>query len=223
MILVLVYWFALEVGLRSGRMIDHPFVLWLICGLVPWFFFSEALNGGTGVFMEYNYLVKKVVFKISILPVVKMFSAVIVHLFFVAFVIVLCWAYGFIPDLYLLQIVYYILCTFVFTLGLVYITSSIVVFFRDLVQIIGILLQVGIWVTPIMWDATNMLAPKYVNLLKINPFYYVVDGFRDALLTKEWFWEKEIWTIYFWLVSIAIFGVGVALFKKLKVHFADVL
>lgn len=220
---VLVYWFVFQVGMKSGNVSDYPFILWLMAGLVPWFFFSEALNGGTGVFMEYNYLVKKVVFKISILPVVKMFSAVIVHLFFVAFVIVMCWAYGFTPDLYLLQIVYYIFCAFVFTLGLVYVTSSIVVFFRDLVQIIGILLQVGIWVTPIMWDATNMLAPKYVNLLKINPFYYVVDGFRDALLGKEWFWDKEIWTIYFWLVSIAIFGVGVALFKKLKVHFADVL
>ena len=220
---VIVYWFVFQVGMRAGNVSDYPYILWLMAGLVPWFFFSEALNGGMGVFMEYNYLVKKVVFKISILPVVKVFSAVFAHLFFVAFVVLVCCFYGYTPDLYTLQIVYYIVCTFIYVLGLVFVCSSLVIFFKDLVQIIGILLQVGIWVTPIMWDATAMLAPKYLTILKINPMYYIVDGFRDALLGKEWFWDKEVWTIYFWIITVAIFGIGVALFKKLKVHFADVL
>jgi hypothetical protein len=70
-------------------MIDHPFVLWLICGLVPWFFFSEALGSGTNALTEYSYLVKKVVFKIDILPIVKVISAVFVHLFFVVFIMVI--------------------------------------------------------------------------------------------------------------------------------------
>jgi ABC-type polysaccharide/polyol phosphate export permease len=56
---VVVYWFVFTVGLRQGRPSGHPFVLWLMAGLVPWFFFSEALNGGTNALIEYNYLVKK--------------------------------------------------------------------------------------------------------------------------------------------------------------------
>ena len=68
---VLVYWFVFEVGLRQTGNAEVPFVLWLIAGLVPWFFFSDALNGGTNSLLEYNYLVKKVVFKISVLPIVK--------------------------------------------------------------------------------------------------------------------------------------------------------
>ena len=64
---IVVYWFVFQIGLRSGDVGDTPFVLWLVAGLIPWFFFSEALGGGTGAMLEYNYLVKKVVFKISIL------------------------------------------------------------------------------------------------------------------------------------------------------------
>ena len=85
---VLVYWFVFEKGLHAGRInlrsgIDVPFVLWLVAGLVPWFFFSEALCGGTNALIEYSYLVKKVVFKVSILPLIKVISALFVHLFFV--------------------------------------------------------------------------------------------------------------------------------------------
>ena len=82
---VLVYWFVFQVGLKAGRTNEYPFVVWLVAGLVPWFFFSEALNGGTNALIEYSYLVKKVVFKISILPIVKVMSAVFVNAFFILF------------------------------------------------------------------------------------------------------------------------------------------
>lgn len=85
-ITVLLYWFVFEKGLNSKATdlrtgIEIPFVLWLTAGLVPWFYFQEALNGGTGVLVEYSYLVKKVVFQIDMLPVVKMISALLTHLF----------------------------------------------------------------------------------------------------------------------------------------------
>ena len=82
---ILVYWFVFSVGLKAGTVSDYPFVLYLVSGIVPWFFFQDALNGGTNALIEYNYLVKKVVFKISILPIVKIISALFVHVFFVAF------------------------------------------------------------------------------------------------------------------------------------------
>lgn len=220
---VIVYWFVFEVGLRAGRMCDYPYILWFMAGLVPWFYFSEALNGGTNSLIEYNYLVKKVVFKISILPMVKVISAIFVHGFFIIFVVILASCYGYTPDLYSIQILYYVLCSFVLVLGLSYFTSAIVVFFRDLSQVINIILQVGMWITPIMWDATNTLSAKWQVLFRINPVYYIVDGFRDAILGKVWFWDKMLWTVYFWLFVVAVFALGATVFKKLRVHFADVL
>ena len=69
---VLVYWFVFEVGFRAGEnTLPVPFVLYLIAGIVPWFFFQDGLIGGTNSMLEYSYLVKKVVFQISVLPVVK--------------------------------------------------------------------------------------------------------------------------------------------------------
>lgn len=221
-IMIVVYWFALDIGLRSGNMVDHPFVLWLMCGLVPWFFFAEALGSGTNALMDYSYLVKKVVFHIDILPIVKVISALFIHLFFVTIVIILHAFYGYYPDLYTLQIPYYILALFLLVLGICYLTSAVVIFFKDLSQIIGIILQVGIWATPIMWDPSR-ISEKVNQIMKINPLYYIVNGFRDALLNKVWFFEHPLWSAGFWLAVVMTFLVGRLIFKKLRVHFADVL
>lgn len=221
---VLVYWFVFQVGLRSGGVGEVPFVLWMIAGLVPWFFFSDTLNAGTNALIEYSYLVKKVVFKISILPIVKEISALYVHLFFVVFTVGLYACYGYFPDLYTLQVIYYTFCMFVLALGICYATCAIVIFFRDLTQIINIVLQVGVWVTPIMWNIDTMNVPKLiVTILKANPMFYIVAGYRDSLINKVWFFEHFNMTIYFWFITVLLFGIGTIIFKRLKVHFADVL
>ena len=86
--------------------------------------------------MEYNYLVKKVVFKISILPNCEGIIRIVCTCVFVVFALIICSFNGYTPTLHTLQIFYYTGCTFVFVLALVYATSAIVAFFRDLTQII---------------------------------------------------------------------------------------
>ena len=223
---ILVYWFVFTVGLRAGKVGAYPFVLFLVIGIIPWFFFSDSLNGGTNAMTDYNYLVKKVVFNIDILPFVKVMSAFFVHCFFIVFGLILCACMGYLPSVYTVQLIYYIICNFVFVLGLSYLSSAIVVFFRDLGQFINIfILQVGVWLTPIMWNAEAMLSPTVLKIFKLNPMYYIVSGFRDSILEKQWFWsgDRLLWTIYFWMITVLAFGLGVKVFRRLKVHFADVL
>lgn len=232
-ITVLLYWFVFTIAIPSRATtlngdLEIPYVLWLIAGIVPWFYFSEALSSGTNALLEYNYLVKKVVFKISILPIIKIISALFVHAFFILFTLILYSCYGMFPDLYTLQIFYYSACMFIFVLGLCYITCSIVVFFRDLGQIISIVLQVGIWATPILWNLNSVISshPKYAwmkFLFKLNPMNYIVEGYRNALIDKIWFWETFFSTSYFWIMTLLMFAIGALVFKRLKVHFADVL
>ncbi len=222
LITVCVYYCVFGIGLKSAPVNNVPFLLYLISGLVPWFFFSDALGGGTNAMIEYQYLVKKIVFKISMLPVVKLISALFVHVFFTLVALAIAILYGYTPGLHLVQIIYYIFCNFMLTLGLVYATCSIVIFFRDTTQIINIILQVGIWMTPIMW--TLSIVPEKVQFLfKLIPMYYIVDGYRDAIYNGHWFWEKPYETILFWFITAAVFGIGTMVFKRLKVHFADVL
>ena len=104
------------------------------------------------------------------------------------FTIILYAAYGKFPDFYYLQIIYYSVCVFILVLGLSYATSAIVIFFRDLTQIINIVLQVGVWLTPIMWivEASPLMGhPVIMKILKLNPMYYIVSGYRDTFLMKN--------------------------------------
>lgn len=206
--------------LREG--ITVPFVLFLTAGLVPWFYFTEALNNGTNALLEYNYLVKKVVFKISILPIIKIIAATFIHVFFVGILLVVATAYGYYPSVYTIQLIYYSACLFLFVLAMCYSTCAIVVFFKDLSQIINIALQIGMWATPILWNLED-LNSKWVVILKLNPLVYIVNGYRSAIYEKQWFFEDFFSTMYFWIFTAVLFGLGTLVFKRLKVHFADVL
>ena len=78
---VLIYWLIFgPIGFKSAPPVPNAsYVQWLVPGIAPWFFFAEALNCGTGCLQEYNYLVKKVVFKVEILPIIKLISCLFVH------------------------------------------------------------------------------------------------------------------------------------------------
>ena len=85
---VIVYFCVFQLGFKSVPPVDYPYVLWLIPGIMPWFYFSEVLNSGTNCLQEYSYLVKKVVFRVEILPVIKMLSCMMVHGIFAIIMIV---------------------------------------------------------------------------------------------------------------------------------------
>lgn len=221
-VIVTIYWFVFSVGFKSAPKNDCPYLLWLISGICPWFFFNDALNAGTSCLYEYGYIVKKMSFNLDILPVVKIVSSAFVHVFFVLLVAVVFLLNGCIPPIGVVQVVYYSVCTFVFALGLSFMTASLAVFFKDLAQIVNIVLQFGMWITPIMYS-TDMFNKINPNIFKINPMYYVVEGYRDAFINNVPFWQHSGVTIYFWIITIFVFIVGVYLYKKLQPHFADVL
>lgn len=217
-----VYWFVFQVGFRSGDVGNVPFILWFICGIIPWFFFSDALSSTTNVFLEYSYLVKKVVFKIEILPIIKVISSLFVHCFFIIFIFIVMAGYGYEIDVYNLQFIYYSGCMIFLVLAVSTITASVILFFRDLGQIIGIILSVGFWFTPIGWNLT-MIPEFWARFFKLNPMYYIVTGYRDAFIDKIFFWERPYLTLYFWAFCIVVLTSGVKIFKKLRPHFSDVI
>ena len=224
-ITILLYWFVFQVGFRSRPLDDYPFVLWLTAGLVPWFFFSDAWNGATNSLLEYSFLVKKVVFNIGILPMIKILSAFFVNIFFTLFMIILFMANGYMPTLHTLQLLYCLLCIFALCLAISCFTASIIVFIRDLGHLLGIVLQVLMWLTPIMWDVgiVGKSYPWLAGVLKLNPVFYIVQGYRDAMFAGKWFWERPAWSLYFWGLVLLLFVTGAHVFQKLRPHFADVL
>ena len=93
---------------------------------------------------------------------------------------------------------------------------------KDIVQIINIALQVGMWATPIMWDF-GAISPTFAKIMKLNPLVYIVNGYRSAIYKHTWFFEDFYSTMYFWIFTVVLFGIGALIFKRLKVHFADVM
>lgn len=224
---VLMYWIVFDkvFNTRSQLVaggIEVPYVLYLTAGLVPWFYFQETLVNGTMALLEYNYLVKKVVFDISILPIIKLIAATVIHVFFMVVLVAVAVGYGYYPSFFALQLIYYSLCLFLLVLAMSYLTCAIVVFFRDLAQIINIALQIGMWATPILWDI-SVVPDGLKPIFKLNPMVYIVEGFRNAIYGDLWFFEHFYSSTYFWIVTVMMFCIGSLVFKRLKPHFADVL
>jgi teichoic acid transport system permease protein len=219
---MLVYWIVFQYGFRSGDVGDVPFMLWFMCGIIPWLFFSEAFSVASNSFLEYSYLVKKVVFNINILPLVKILSSAIIHIFFIGLLMIICSIFEYFPTIYLIQVIYYMFCTVMLLFALSLITSSIIVFFRDLNQIISIILLIGMWGTPIAWT-TSMFPESSQFYFKLNPIYYLVEGYRDSFVNHIWFWQKYNQTAYFWVLTLLILIIGVFIYNRLSPFFADTL
>lgn len=219
---ILIFWFVFQVGFKVQPVSDFPFILWLIAGMIPWFFFAEALSTGTNSIISNSFLVKKVVFKVGFLPVVPLISGLLVHAVFLFIMIAMFAYYGYSIDIYYLQLIYYAFSLTVLLLGLTWLSSAVVVFFKDIGQIIAMVIQFGFWLTPIFWSM-KMVPEKYIWLIKLNPVVYIIDGYRNSLIYQQWFWQDMTATIYFWTVTAVIFIIGGLTFKKLRPHFADVL
>jgi len=89
-------------------------------------------------------------------------------------------------------------------------------------QLVNIVLQIGFWGTPIFWNI-HIMPPGIQTILKLNPMFYIVQGYRDSFIYFSPFWERPYQALYFWTTAITIFIIGALIFKKLKPHFADVL
>ena len=222
MITVLIFWFVFQVGFKSMPVDNFPFILWLVCGMFPWFFISDSISSATNSILESSFLVKKIVFRVELLPIVKIMSALVVHIFFVAILFLMFAYYGYSVSIYNLQILYYFFAMICLSLGISWLTSSLTVFLRDVGQFVSMILQFGFWFTPIFWSL-KIIPEQYQNILQLNPMYYLVEGYRQSFIYKEWFWEHMHLTIYFWTITAIVMFIGAWCFKKLRPHFADVL
>lgn len=222
LVTILVLWVVFQVGFKAQPIADVPFILWLICGMIPWFFFNDSLSSATNSLLDYSYLVSKVVFRVSVLPIVKIMSSAFVHVMFIFFIFIMFSIKGFHPSIYNLQLFYYSFACAMLLVGLSWFTSAIGVFFRDTNQVMSIILQMGFWLTPIFWSY-SMVPEEFLIYFKFNPMFYIVEGYRDSMINHIWFWQHNVLTIYFWLVTLFFFIIGALIFKRLRPHFSDVL
>jgi len=222
LVLILVLWVVFSVGFRTKPLNNVPFVVWLTAGMASWFVFSEIITGSAGIIVAHAHLIKKTLFFPQILPVVKIVSCLITHLVFLVVLLGLIVLNRLPFSVYFLQFFYYLFCLIILGLGVAWIVSSLNVFIRDVGQIAGVIIQIGFWATPIFWDI-HIMPAKWQLAFKLNPMFYVVQGYRESFIYSIPFWAHPRQTVYFWLIASVTFVIGAIIFQKLKPQFADVL
>lgn len=221
-VLICVLWFVFSIGFKVQPVKDVPFVVWLTAGMSAWTLFTEILMKSTGAIIGNKNLIKKTIFPSQILPFITIISCLITHAIFLALLLILILSFHMNFSLYFLQTLYYLFCVIVLSLGLSWAFSALNVFARDIEQLVGVILQVGFWATPIFWNI-EMMPDNYHFIIKLNPMYYIVQGYRDSFITFTPFWNHLYLSIYFWVVTSGLFVIGALIFKRLKPQFADVL
>lgn len=223
LIWIFILWVVFGLGFRVQPKGDTiPFIVWLVPGMAIWITFSDIVSGSTSIIVNNLFLVKKIIFPLSILPVVKLAASFCTHLVFLLIFIVMILFYRIPISIYWFQAIYYFIAMSILALGISWITSSINIFLRDISQIVNALLQIGFWATPIFWDF-NIMPTKVQFILKLNPMFYIVQGYRDSFIYSVPFWGHWFQTACFWVIASLIFVLGAVIFRSLKPHFADVL
>ncbi|RJP38311.1 MAG: ABC transporter permease [Desulfobacteraceae bacterium] len=220
--MMLIFWLIFGVGLRGGKDMEVPFLTYLITGLAAYLFFQQTLMQATGSIKTYSFLVKKLDFTISILPLVKIFSELALHIIVVVLALLILLGNGIRPSIYWIQLAYFIFAASMLLLGLSWFSCSVNLFFPDISNIIQIITRFFFYLTPIFWTP-DIFPARVVFILKFNPMYYIVQGYRDSLLFGRPFWHNWQHGLYFWVFTLISLIIGLTVFRKLRPHFADVV
>ena len=219
---VAIFYFVFAIGFKAQSPSSTPFILWFVCGLIPWFFFNDSLMAITESITRNAHLVKKTVFPTEILPLVHITSGLFPHTIFLLIVVSMM-AYFKVPfllDRFL--VIYFLICTCALLIGLGWLLSALQVFYRDISQALSIVLNMWFWSTPIVWSQ-DIIPVEYRGLLFYNPMYYIIQGYRGLLIFNSPVWPRWQETAYFWSITTLAFFVGAYVFRRLKPEFADVM
>ncbi|MFJ8260582.1 ABC transporter permease [Rummeliibacillus sp. NPDC094406] len=218
-----VYWLIFGLGIRKGSPVDGtPFFLWLIIGLVPWLYISRTITqASNSVFAKVN-LVSKMHFPVSVLPTIKIVGNSISLIPMLIITIGIALLYGIFSGAYLIQLIYYLICLYFLLFAITLLLSTLTTIIRDVQMMVQSIVRLLMFFLPIVWNVHNF-PDFFVNILKLNPLFYIIEGFRFSILGGQWFFEDLPYTVYFWSLSILILTVGSFLHIKFRNKFVDYL
>ena len=226
-ITILVFWFAFSVGLRIGGDVEgYPFVLWLIAGLIPWFFMSEMFAGGASSIRSYKHLVTKMKFPVSTIPTFFGLSSLAVHIGLMVLVVIIFCLYGHYPDIYMLQLPIYMLLMLMYFISWALFAGMLSAISNDFLNLVKSLTTALFWMSGIMWDINRIDTTDIAwmkTVLMFNPVTFFATGYRNVFIYKIWIWDEPTALLCFGIVYILTFLGSIWAYKKLVKEIPDVL
>jgi lipopolysaccharide transport system permease protein len=223
LLLMLTYMFVFGMVLNSrfpGDPSKTGFALYYLAGMLPWLAFSEAVGRAPSVILEHRNFVRKLVFAVETLPVNLAASGLVTGLFAVVLfcVFLLIVRHGIPASVLWLPVL--LIPQLLFTTGLSWLLAALGAFIKDLGQIMGFVMTIWFFVTPICYPEDS-LPPEAVTVLTKNPIFVLVRGYRAIFLEGQAPVFGSLWKL--WVLSLLVFILGHACFYKLRKSFADMI
>ena len=214
LLMTLVYAIVFPFILRSGP--EH-YVTYIVIGILPWNFFTTVISQGTFTILGNAGIIKKVYFPREILPISVATSGLVNFLISIPiiFIFLICSGLGF--SWYILLLPLIILCQYILSLGIIFITSAINVYIRDAEYIINFFIQMLFYATPILYESS--LFGDKAWILNLNPMTTIINSYRDILYTGTLPNMFMLFAVL--IVSIIILFIGIMVFRKLEKGFAE--
>ena len=221
---IFVYWFAFEIGLRAGKDVNgFPFFLWLLSGLIPWFYMSNMITSGTDSIRKYSYLVTKMKFPISTIPTFVSISKFLVHMLLILITIGIFVLMGKMPTIYLLQLPFYMLLNIIFFTIFSLLSGLLASMSKDFANLVKSFVTAIFWLSGIVWNINTISIPWLKSLLMVNPVTFLVEGYRNCFINQVWFWEQPKRLMYFVIITLVMLILAVWTYKRLRKDIPDVL
>jgi teichoic acid transport system permease protein len=233
LIQIAIYWLVFGYLVSGGeeRVIKNPsggedlqFLPWLISGLILWMFFQPAATQGSKAIYTRLRLLSKMNFPMSVIPNITIFSKLYSHLILIGIAFVIMQVTGYTVSIYITQLPYFVFAGFAFTYSFVLLMTTLTTLVRDVQLLLQATLRMVLYLTPILWTSQNL--PYFLDvIMKLNPLYYLVEGYRAALMGEHGWYLVNSWeyTLYFWFVTLLLFFLGSSLHMKFRRHFIDFL
>lgn len=220
---IFVYWFVFAIGLRSSAPVEgYSYLIWMIFGIMPWFFINSAIMSSTTSIVAFRSVLKRMKFPVGIVPAKAVLSAFIEHLWAMLVVIALFFLCGYRMGVHAVNLLYFMACALAFLLGFGLFASAVNVVFRDFQKIMNSILRLLFYLSPVVWSQDSL--PEHLKFaLRLNPIAYIIDGYRESILYNHSLMFHSRQAVYFWCVTILLLLAGAAVHDRLCRQFMDLV
>ena len=219
---ILIYWFVFSVGLKTATREGFPYAIWLMCGMMPWLAMNASSVNAANAIQMNAHVLKNVAIPVTIMPVKAIVKAYHEHLWTMAILVVALLLSGIWPTLHWLELGYYLVSAWAFLIGFTLITSSLSAVYRDFFEFLNPVMRLLFYVSSVVWPLES-LPEDLQAIMFLNPFAYIVEGYRKCLLYGEGFWLNWQQGLYFWGLTIVLMILGSQLNMRLRRRFIDQL
>jgi teichoic acid transport system permease protein len=200
-----------------------PFFFWIIPGYIIWHYISAVIVPSSRSIIGKMSIVTKMRFPVSVIPGTVVLSELYIHLMLLVTVMIILASAGYGPNIYWLYTLYYMFAAFCLLLALSIFNSALTSMIRDYQHIVYNVMRLLFFATPVIFPISSMSGNRFLDFfLKINPFAYLLEGYRDSFVfSRRTVFLSTHWGWYFWTVTLLIYIVGCMIHYKMRKNLLD--